>query len=55
VLDAGVDRLVAHLRDLAGRPLDDLCDTLLDRMLHGTPQDDVALVAVRLDPVPRPM
>jgi PAS domain S-box-containing protein len=49
VFDTGVDRLVGHLRDLAGRPLDDLCDTLLDRMLDGTPQDDVALVAVRLD------
>jgi serine phosphatase RsbU (regulator of sigma subunit) len=48
VIDAGMDRLVAHLRELAGRPLDELCDALLDRMLAGTPQDDVALVAVRL-------
>ena len=39
-----------HLRELADRPLDDLCDALLRRMLHGTPQDDVALVAVRIAP-----
>ena len=46
--DAGMARLIEHLRELAARPLDELCDALLDRMLRGTPQDDVALVAVRL-------
>jgi serine phosphatase RsbU (regulator of sigma subunit) len=49
-IDAGTDRLVQNLRELANRPLDDLCDALLRRMLHGTPEDDVALVAVRIDP-----
>jgi PAS domain S-box-containing protein len=49
-LDEGTDRLVAQLRELAGRPLDELCDALLERLLQGTPQDDVALVAVRLPP-----
>jgi PAS domain S-box-containing protein len=49
-LDEGMTRLTEHLRELAGRPLEDLCDALLRRMLLGTPQDDVALVAVRLDP-----
>jgi serine phosphatase RsbU (regulator of sigma subunit) len=49
-IDEGTDRLVANLRELADRPLDDLCDALLSRMLHGTPEDDVALVAVRIDP-----
>jgi PAS domain S-box-containing protein len=49
-IDEGTDRLVEHLRELAGRPLDDLCDALLRRMLLGTPEDDVALVAVRIDP-----
>ena len=39
--------LVGHLRHLAARPLDELCDGLLRRMLIGIPQDDVALVAVR--------
>ena len=49
-IDEGTDRLVEHLRELVHRPLDDLCDTLLRRMLLGTPEDDVALVAVRIDP-----
>ena len=52
-IDEGTGRLVEHLRDLAGRPLDDLCDALLQRMLLGTPQDDVALVAVRVAAPPR--
>ncbi len=46
--DAGLDRLVAALTELAGRPLEELCDELLVRMLPRTPQDDVALVALRL-------
>jgi hypothetical protein len=48
-IDEGVARLTQHLRELAGCPLEELCDALLRRMLLGTPQDDVALVAVRLD------
>ncbi|MGY1615969.1 SpoIIE family protein phosphatase [Geodermatophilus sp. SYSU D00691] len=47
-IDAGLEQLAGHLAALAGRPLAELCDELLDRMLAGTPQDDVALVAVRL-------
>jgi PAS domain S-box-containing protein len=47
--DTGMTRLVDQLRELAGRPLEELCDALLDRLLAGTPQDDVALVAVRLE------
>jgi PAS domain S-box-containing protein len=47
-IDEGMDRLVGHLRDLAGAPLEECCDALLDRMVQGTPQDDVAIVAVRL-------
>ena len=46
-LDEGTRTLVGHLAELAGRPLEDLCDGLLRRMLRGIPQDDVALVAVR--------
>jgi serine phosphatase RsbU (regulator of sigma subunit) len=49
-IDAGTDRLVVHLGELAGSPLEECCDALLDRMVQGTPQDDVAIVAVRLDP-----
>jgi PAS domain S-box-containing protein len=47
-LDEGFDRLHRHLTELADRPLDRLCDELLDRMIDGTPEDDVALVALSL-------
>jgi serine phosphatase RsbU (regulator of sigma subunit) len=47
-LDVGMTRLADHLRELTELPLDALCDGLLRRMLQGTPQDDAALVAVRL-------
>jgi PAS domain S-box-containing protein len=49
-LDAGLDRLQAELRELAGQDLDTICDRLLERMLPANPEDDVALVAVRLGP-----
>jgi serine phosphatase RsbU (regulator of sigma subunit) len=48
-LDAGLQRLHQALTDLAGRDLDDLCDELLARLLPGGVDDDVALIAVRLD------
>ena len=48
-LDEGLRRLLAALADLSSRPVDELCDGLLDRMLPSTPQDDVALVVLRLD------
>ena len=48
----GLATLAAHLKELAGSPLEELCDGLLRRMLRGIPQDDVALVAVRLRPIP---
>jgi PAS domain S-box-containing protein len=55
-LDAGLERLQRTLEDLAGSDLDGLCDQLLARMLPGSPDDDVAIVAVRLHPqnAPRP-
>jgi serine phosphatase RsbU (regulator of sigma subunit) len=53
-LDAGLARLQATLAELAGRDLDELCDELLARMLPDAPDDDVALVAVRLHPQDRP-
>jgi serine phosphatase RsbU (regulator of sigma subunit)/PAS domain-containing protein len=49
-VDEGIARLAEQLRELGNRPLDELCDALLERLLHGTPQDDVAIVAVRLAP-----
>ena len=45
-IDEGIDRLVDQLGELAGPPLDELCDALLDGCCRGTPQDDVAIVAV---------
>jgi PAS domain S-box-containing protein len=53
-LDAGMVRLRQALLELADRPLDDLLDELLDRLVDGTPEDDVALVAVRLHRQDRP-
>ena len=53
-LDVGLQRLQDTLAELAGLSLDDLCDELLARMLPERPEDDVALVAVRLHPQSRP-
>jgi serine/threonine protein phosphatase PrpC len=53
-LDDGLARLERTLAELAGRSLDDLCDELLARMLPTDPDDDVALVAVRLHPQDKP-
>ena len=47
-LDQGFALLTRHLAELAERPLGELCDELLERMVRGVPQDDVALVALRL-------
>ncbi len=53
-LDTGLTRLRQAVTELAGRPLPDLCDELVERLVHGRPDDDVALVAVRLHPQDRP-
>jgi serine phosphatase RsbU (regulator of sigma subunit) len=50
-IDEGLACLVEHVGELAGKPLEELCDALLERMLQSTPQDDVAIVAVRLSAV----
>ncbi|MEI4274002.1 SpoIIE family protein phosphatase [Klenkia sp. LSe6-5] len=47
-LDAGLARLRAVVADLADRSLDELCDEVVQRLVDGRPEDDVALVAVRL-------
>jgi serine phosphatase RsbU (regulator of sigma subunit) len=49
-VDTGVGRLRRHLAALADRPLEQLADELLARMLPATPGDDVALVAVCVHP-----
>jgi hypothetical protein len=45
---------VLALTELDGRPLEEVCTGLLQRMLPRTPQDDVALVALRLAAPVRP-
>ena len=53
-LDQGVAALREALRDLGELPLEQLCDTLLARMLPVDAEDDVALVAVRIYAEDRP-
>ena len=53
-LDAGMARLREALRELADRPLQELLDEVIDRLVDGRPEDDVAIVAVRLHPQDRP-
>jgi PAS domain S-box-containing protein len=49
-LDTGLERLRDALAELAGRGLDELCDELLARMLPAEVDDDVALVALKVQP-----
>lgn len=55
-LQDGIDLLSATLADLSAArlDLDGLADALLERMVDGHAEDDVALVAVRLHPQDRP-
>ncbi|WP_233498927.1 SpoIIE family protein phosphatase [Blastococcus sp. TF02A-26] len=53
-LDEGLRRLHRTLEQLAGSDLDDLCDELLARLVPESPDDDVAIVAVRLHPQDKP-
>lgn len=46
-LDEDLTRLRDALADLAGAPLDELCDPVLDRVAVDSGDDDIALVAVR--------
>ena len=49
-LRTGIGRLATALGDLGAHGLEDLCDRLLERLLPGAPEDDVAVMAVRLRP-----
>ena len=53
-LDEGLAALRAALADVAGGTLEELCDGILERLRPAAPEDDVALVAVRLHPQDRP-
>lgn len=52
--DEGIEGLRAVLTDLAETPLDELCDTVLERLAPHTGEDDIALVAVRAYAEDRP-
>jgi serine phosphatase RsbU (regulator of sigma subunit)/PAS domain-containing protein len=52
-LDIGLARLRTALTELAGLPLQALCDQVLERLVQGRPDDDVAMVAIRLYPATR--
>ncbi|SOC52010.1 GAF domain-containing protein [Blastococcus aggregatus] len=47
-LDTGMARLREVAGELAGRSLGDLCDEIIERLVDGRAEDDVALVAIRL-------
>ncbi|WP_432511502.1 SpoIIE family protein phosphatase [Kineococcus sp. SYSU DK001] len=49
-LEEGLHLLHAALADLAGASLDDLVDGVLQRMVPGEHEDDVAVLALRLHP-----
>jgi serine phosphatase RsbU (regulator of sigma subunit)/PAS domain-containing protein len=53
-LDEGVARLRAALAELADEPLAVLCDEVIERLRPEGLQDDVALVAIRLNREDRP-
>jgi serine phosphatase RsbU (regulator of sigma subunit) len=46
-IDDGLTRLCSELAQLAGVPVEKLCDQLLDRIVTGRADDDIALLAVR--------
>ncbi|MGY1729874.1 SpoIIE family protein phosphatase [Geodermatophilus sp. SYSU D01045] len=48
-IDEGLTRLTRALEELHDLPLEQLCDRLLDRILTGRADDDVAVLAVRCE------
>jgi len=53
-LDDGMARLRSAAAQFAGLPLDELCDRIIEQLVETTPEDDVALVAIRLHRQDRP-
>ena len=49
-LDRGIDRLTPALAGCAGLPVEALCDRLLDSVVPGRADDDIALLALRCCP-----
>jgi serine phosphatase RsbU (regulator of sigma subunit) len=49
-IDEGITRLTELVGELSGLGVDELCDQLLERIVQGRSDDDVAIVAVRFNP-----
>jgi serine phosphatase RsbU (regulator of sigma subunit) len=49
-IDAGTDELVSVLEECAGLPLGELCDRVVERLFLPDAADDVAVLAVRMQP-----
>jgi phosphoserine phosphatase RsbU/P len=49
-IDEGIALLTDALSELADLPLEKLCDQLLDRIVPGRADDDIALLALRCRP-----
>ncbi|MBB3086355.1 SpoIIE family protein phosphatase [Geodermatophilus sabuli] len=49
-LDDGIARLRSALAELGSLPLEEFCDAVIGRLRPSGPQDDIALVAIRLHP-----
>jgi sigma-B regulation protein RsbU (phosphoserine phosphatase) len=49
-IDEGLARLTGQLTELAGLPLEDVCDRLLDTIVTGRADDDIAILALRCNP-----
>jgi sigma-B regulation protein RsbU (phosphoserine phosphatase) len=49
-IDEGLARLTRQLTEVAGLPLEDLCDRLLDRIVTGRADDDIAILTLRCNP-----
>jgi sigma-B regulation protein RsbU (phosphoserine phosphatase) len=50
--DRGLIRLTAALAMLEGVPVEELCDQLLERVVAGRPDDDIAILALRCNRQP---
>ncbi len=53
-IDEGIERFTGVLESCRTLPLDALCDQLLDRIVTGRSDDDIAVLAVRFHPEDRP-
>jgi serine phosphatase RsbU (regulator of sigma subunit) len=53
-LDEGLARLSGALTELAGAPVEELCDRLLEKLVPGRADDDIALLVLRARPEDEP-